>query len=92
MSAVLRIPIKGSETFHEVRLDQSSLTAFTCAALKSHVQGGGKDYIRDVIKLLMQRLKAATDWLVSTLCVTSFFQCWTYTVQPLDCKLATLLL
>ena len=34
-------------------------------ALRGMVQSGGKDHVREVIKQLMHRLKAATDWLVT---------------------------
>lgn len=37
-----------------------------CAALKDMVLSGTKDNVREVVKELLQRLKAATDWLVST--------------------------
>lgn len=37
------------------------------AALKDIVHNGSKDQVREVIKMLLERLKSATDWLVSPL-------------------------
>lgn len=38
------------------------------------VLSGTKDHVREVVKELLQRLKAATDWLVGTLIIASLWR------------------